>query len=119
MLVYQTPLKAQEIDQKITVADYKPGYCPITNEPLIDNFGRPNSHYGTAFFETNRGTILVVAMDKDIIDGLDENNFPEIMEYVKTGWQWELNRKKWTPKQLQDYKDYYMSMTITRQVKDE
>jgi len=71
-------------------------------------------NYKIVYFKMSNDTVMVVCVDKDAI--ITEADFPKIMEHVKKGWQWEINRKKWTPKQIQDYKDAFFNLTITKVV---
>ncbi len=57
---------------------------------------------------------MPVAVDKIILNSITEADFPKIMQHVIDGWQWEINSKKWSPKQIQDYKDAFFNLTIVR-----
>lgn len=100
--------------QEITAENYKFGYCPLTNNQIIDVTGRPLPNYRIVFFELSNGSIMPLAVDESIVGHITEANFEKIMEWVRAGWLWEINQKKWTPKQIQEYKDTFFGLTITR-----
>ncbi len=55
---------------------------------------------------------MPVAVDKDAM--ISEEDFEKIMQYIEDGWQWNINRKKWTPERIQNYKDRFFNLTIER-----
>lgn len=93
-------------------ANYKPGFCPVTEKRIINRSGRAQSNYRIAWFELNNGSRMPVAVDKDAM--ISEEDFEKIMQHIIDGWQWEINQKKWTPEQIQSYKDTYFNLTIEK-----
>lgn len=95
-----------------TAYAYTPGFCPITNKRIINRSGRAQKNYTILWFELDNGSRMPVAMDKSAT--ITEADFEKIMQHVRDGWQWEINQKKWTPKQIQDYKDAFFNLKIEK-----
>ena len=100
--------------EEITAENYKFGYCPITGNQIIDVTGRPLPNYRIVWFELSNGSRMPLAIDEEAIGLITEADFERIMSWVRAGWQWEINQKKWTPQQIQDYKDTYFGLTIIK-----
>lgn len=96
----------------IYAGEYKPGICPITGKTIISTFGKRLTNYRVAWFELDNGSRMPVAVDKDAM--ISEEDFDKIMEHVIAGWEWEISNKKWSPKQIQDYKDAFFNLKIKR-----
>lgn len=92
--------------------EYKPGFCPISGRQIIDNYGRTLPNYAIIWFELDNGSRMPVAVDKGA--SVIEADFERIMEHVKDGWDWEIRRKKWTPEEIQDYKNTFFNLKIKR-----
>ena len=89
------------------------GYCALTGTQVRDlRTGRPLANYSEVTFWMSDGSLMKVAFDKSVADSISIDNYADIMEAVRRGWQQEINRKKWKPKDIQDYKDKYFNLAI-------
>ena len=93
-------------------ADYQPGFCPLTDKRIIAVTGRPMNNYRIIWFELDNESRMPLAVDASAV--ATEADWSKIMQHVRDGWQWEINRKKWTPKQIQSYKDTFFNLKIKR-----
>ena len=102
--------------QEYSIAqDFKFGYCPITGNQIIDESGRILPNYAIVWFELDNGSKMPLAVDKESM--ITEADFTKIMDWVRAGWMYEINEKKWTPKEIQHYKDTYFGLKIVRIIK--
>lgn len=95
-------------------ADYRPGFCPLTGNRIISQQGRALPNYAIAWFELDNENRMPVAVDKSVVNHITESNFDTIMQHVIEGWKWEISRKKWSPKQIQNYADAFYNRTIKK-----
>lgn len=99
--------------------DYRPGICPITGTRIIDDFGRPTPNYRIIWFELDNGSRMPLAVDVEAVNSnlITESDFDRIMKHVEAGWLWEISNKKWTPQEIQRYKDNFFGLSIVRIIK--
>lgn len=98
---------------RLNAEQYRPGFCPLTGNRIIDG-DRILPNYQVVWFELDNGSRMPLAVDISIAGNIVPANFDRIMEYVRAGWQWEINQKKWTTEQIQMYKDNYFNLKIIK-----
>lgn len=96
---------------------FKFGYCPITGNQIITSDGKILPNYRIVWFDLSNGSKMPLAVDMEAVNIISEADFERIMDWVRQGWMFEINNKKWTPKEIQDYKDKFFNLTIVRYIK--
>lgn len=104
--------------QEYTIAqDFKFGVCPITGEQIITEEGRILPDYRIVWFELDNGSKMPLAVSAQALNAITASDFERIMDWVRAGWMYEINRKKWTPEQIKNYKDTYFNLKIVKIIK--
>lgn len=104
--------------QEYTIAqDFRFGYCPITGDQIITEEGRILPNYRLVWFELDNGSRMPLPVSVQAVNAITESDFERIMAWVRAGWLYEINRKKWTPEQIQSYRDTYFNLKIVRMEK--
>lgn len=118
MLLIILILTANCYAQEYTIAqDFKFGYCPITGEQIITEEGRILPDYRLVWFELDNGSKMPLAVSVQAVNAITESDFERIMDWVRAGWMYEINKKKWTPQEIQNYKDTFFNLKIVKVIK--